>query len=139
MSEVVSAPTPSRGAVPAILALALAISAPFSWTLLMDQVWLRSTGVSAWVPIGLAVALAVHAWRHDRRWMVRGIAVLALVVGALFSFMFLVALRLQPSTGFAALTTAPDFTLPDHEGRTVRLRDPAVKGPTLLVFFRGHW
>lgn len=38
--------------------------------------------------------------------------------------------RLQP---------APDFTLPDEEGRPVRLADLLDRGPILLLFYRGDW
>ena len=32
---------------------------------------------------------------------------------------------------------APDFTLTDTNGRTVKLS--AIKRPTVLVFYRGYW
>ncbi|MDX1582309.1 MAG: hypothetical protein R3338_01795 [Thermoanaerobaculia bacterium] len=35
--------------------------------------------------------------------------------------------------------TAPDFVLPDTEGNVVRLSEAVGDGPTLLVFYRGHW
>src|SRR5690242_12982389 len=31
--------------------------------------------------------------------------------------------------------TAPDFSLPDHDGKAVRLKDLLVKGPVLLYFY----
>ena len=34
---------------------------------------------------------------------------------------------------------APDFTLPDAMGQTVRLRDLLVDGPVVLTFYRGAW
>ena len=33
--------------------------------------------------------------------------------------------------------TAPDFTLTDTNGRSVKLS--AIKRPTVLVFYRGYW
>lgn len=35
--------------------------------------------------------------------------------------------------------TAPDFSLPAHDGRTVSLGDLVAHGPAVLVFYRGHW
>ena len=32
-----------------------------------------------------------------------------------------------------------DFTLPDHLGGKFRLADRRGKGPTILIFYRGHW
>jgi len=34
---------------------------------------------------------------------------------------------------------APDFELPDSEGRTHSLEDLRSGGPVILAFFRGHW
>ncbi len=34
---------------------------------------------------------------------------------------------------------APDFILPDADGRTVRLYTELKKGPVVLVFYRGGW
>jgi peroxiredoxin len=34
---------------------------------------------------------------------------------------------------------APDLALPDHAGRTFRLSSRRGVGPTVIVFYRGHW
>ena len=34
---------------------------------------------------------------------------------------------------------APDFELPDQDGRPWRLSDQLQAGPVLLVFYRGDW
>ena len=36
-----------------------------------------------------------------------------------------------------AAATATDFTLPSHTGKVVTLSE--VRGPVLLVFYRGFW
>lgn len=43
----------------------------------------------------------------------------------------------QDPPAVSAGSTAPDFTLPDAEGRPVSLRALAREGRVLLVFFRG--
>jgi hypothetical protein len=35
-------------------------------------------------------------------------------------------------------TIAPDFALPDGDGKTHRLKD-YLRTPVLVVFYRGHW
>ena len=34
---------------------------------------------------------------------------------------------------------APDFNLQSHDGRAVTLDDLLLRGPAVLVFYRGHW
>ena len=34
---------------------------------------------------------------------------------------------------------APDFTLPDHAGKDVRLSKLLARGPVVLSFYRGRW
>lgn len=34
---------------------------------------------------------------------------------------------------------APDFTLPDSDGRPVSLQDLLARGPAVLSFYRGRW
>jgi len=100
----------------------------------------RSTGLPAFVLMGLGAGLGILAAKRDRRVWVRLIGVLNLGLLGLFAvgFFWLAALPL-PADPAAALTTAPDFTLRDQRNRLVSLRDETAKGPVLLVFYRGHW
>ena len=34
---------------------------------------------------------------------------------------------------------APEFSLPDQDGRTIALADLRAHGPVVVVFYRGHW
>lgn len=34
---------------------------------------------------------------------------------------------------------APDFYLPDSSGTSRRLSDLVANGPTVVIFYRGHW
>ena len=35
--------------------------------------------------------------------------------------------------------TAPDFTLPNADGRSVSLKELLARGPVVLSFYRGRW
>lgn len=43
------------------------------------------------------------------------------------------------ATGLSVGEQAPDFTLPNQVGKTVRLADRLAKGPVVLSFYRGEW
>lgn len=47
--------------------------------------------------------------------------------------------RILPNPGLQVGQLAPDFTLPDAEGRPLRLSDQLARGPVILVFYRGAW
>lgn len=42
-------------------------------------------------------------------------------------------------TPVASETSAPDFTLPDQDGKVTGLAGLRANGPVVLVFYRGHW
>lgn len=45
----------------------------------------------------------------------------------------------MPKPGLRVGESAPDFVLPDAEGREVRLADLLAQRPVVLVFYRGAW
>jgi hypothetical protein len=126
----------SRHTKRALLSLVALALAPLAWSWTLDQPVLRSTGFVAWVLIASALFLAVSAARSDRRAWVRAIAGLQLAALAFSVWAFFVFARL-PATHVPE--RAPDFTLPDQDGRPVTLAIELLEGPVLLVFFRGHW
>jgi len=71
------------------------------------------------------------------------LGVLSLAVVGFFLFATLVATRQLPSAAGAPQvgSKAPDFTLPDKDGRPVALRE--LVGPpnswAVLIFYRGYW
>ncbi len=119
-----------------MLSLVALILAPLSWVWTIDRPFLRSSGLTAWILIALAVFLALSAARDDRRVWVRAVAGLQLVALALSCWAFFVFARL-PARDVPERAT--DFTLPDQDGHPVTLSAELQQGPVLLVFFRGHW
>lgn len=49
------------------------------------------------------------------------------------------SVRASGAAGLAIGERAPDFTLPNQVGKTVRLADRLAKGPVVLSFYRGEW
>ena len=102
--------------------------------------------------LGLLGAGLARAFRQPERYRgkVMGpiLAVLSLAVLGLFLYSTLVGSRQLPAaTNLPQVgEKAPDFTLPDAQGRPVRLRSllaPAESGApgswVLLIFYRGYW
>ena len=72
------------------------------------------------------------------------LTVLSIVAVALFCYgLFYVARQMPASASAPRLgQTAPDFTLPDHDGKAVALHDVLSSSGTravLLIFYRGFW
>lgn len=102
--------------------------------------------------LGLVGAGLARAFRQPERYRGRVmgpiLAVLSLAVLGLFLYATLVMSRQLPAaTNLPRVgEKAPDFTLPDAQGRPVRLQNllaPARSGEpgswVLLIFYRGYW
>lgn len=104
--------------------------------------------------LGLVGAGIVRAFRSPERY--RGkvlgpvLGVLSLAVAGAFFMVLLSARQLPPATGAPQVgEKAPDFTLPDSQGRPVRLYSlleggggaPGVSRSSwvILIFYRGYW
>ena len=131
-----SATSTTRRGSWALLSLVVLALAPLSWFWTIDQPFLRATGATAWVLLAVALVLALSAARHDRRLWVRGIAAAQFAAALAFLWLFFGLSRLPHATA-SELARAPDFTLPDQDGRTVTLSAELARGPVVLVFFRG--
>ncbi|HEX6884693.1 MAG TPA: hypothetical protein VF530_15065 [Planctomycetota bacterium] len=128
-------PAPRR-TTRAVFSLVALLLAPLSWWWSIDDPYLRASGATAWTMLAAALFLGLSAaWRDTRRW-VRVVAGLELACGVFFVWAFFVLAKLPAA---AAPPRAPDFTLPDQDGRPVTLAAELRAGPQLLVFFRGHW
>jgi len=129
---------PSRLAI-ALVALLLTVLGPVVYFLLSYNPFARATGAPMWGLMGIGTLLAWIAALRDRS---RGVLILSgvsvgLMLLALAVFFWL--LDLPDAPGARRLETAPDFTLTDQEGRRITLGEECRKGPTLLLFYRGHW
>jgi len=49
------------------------------------------------------------------------------------------SIRASGAAGLLVGERAPDFTLPNQVGKTVRLADRLATGPVVLSFYRGEW
>jgi len=99
-----------------------------------------------WVPFALfAVAawLLISGWRQARRKILASIGVvLGFLVIGLFTYLVTVFSRDLPVAAAAPRVgqKAPDFALPDTQGRPVSLSQTlAGSNGVLLVFYRGYW
>lgn len=128
-------PAPRR-TVRVVFSLVALVLAPFSWWWSIDDPALRASGLTAWMMLASALFLSLSAAWSDRRPWVVGVAVLELGLLGLALWAFFVGARLP---GREPPQRAPDFTLPDQEGRPVTLARELERGPVLLVFYRGHW
>jgi hypothetical protein len=134
MSQVAS-PAPRRTVRMVFSLLAFAL-APVSYFVSIDNPALRASAGSVWLLLAAALFLGTTAAWRDRRVWVRGAFALELVLGALFVWSFF---GLQRVPAGAPPERAPDFVLPDQDGRVVTLSSELARGPVLLVFYRGHW
>ena len=69
------------------------------------------------------------------------LALLGLFVIAFFSYIVFYELKqLPPSTGAPRLgQKAPEFTLPDQNGKPIALADLVSSHGAVLIFYRGFW
>jgi peptidoglycan/LPS O-acetylase OafA/YrhL len=68
-------------------------------------------------------------------------ALLSLLVFTFFAYeLFYVVRQVPPSIGAPRVSEkAPEFTLPDQNGKPVALADLVSPNGAVLIFYRGHW
>jgi ABC-type transport system involved in cytochrome c biogenesis permease subunit len=114
------------------------------YPLFRDFPWLNLLLFAAGLAL-LGVGL-VRACRKPEQYRGRvvGPVVTLLSLAGVFMFCYgllVIARQLPPSPGAPRVgQKAPDFTLPDHDGKPVALAD-LLSGSraTLLIFYRGYW
>ncbi len=142
MSDHPSSPvvaTPAKRSALYILGLLLTLAAVPAYLLLINVPMLRSTGLAAFILMGCGLLVGVAGAKRDTRLRTRivgGINALLVLTGV---YMFIWGAKLPASESAAGMDRLADFTLPDQNEKPVQLASLYAKGPTLLVFYRGHW
>lgn len=138
-APVTSPPAPRRRIGLAAAALLITLGSPVFYMIWMNNPFVRSTALPTFALMALALLMGIQAVRCDSRSLTRVLFGLNLAIVVFFVWAFFFLAALPETAAFAALETAPDFTLPDHNGQTVSLRASLDAGPVLLVFYRGFW
>lgn len=137
-SSPVAGVTPRRSAL-YILGLLLTLSAVPAYLLLINVPMLRSTGLVAFILMGGGLLIGLAGAKRDTRLRTRivgGFNALLVLTGV---YMFIWGAKLPMSESATGMDRLTDFTLPDQNDKPVQLASLYAKGPTLLVFYRGHW
>src|SRR5262245_24016970 len=140
------------------IGLLLVLAAPFLFMLVFIRFPVtRDVPWATLLMFGLGIGMLAHALRQAYRdsttYRGKVMATIAFVFGVglagFFAYGTLVGTRHLPASSGAprAGQRAPEFTLPDQDGRSVTLAElltPAARGGgapggIVLVFFRGHW
>jgi hypothetical protein len=129
----------SRRTRQAIGALLLALGAPLLWWATLDVPSLRASGAAAWIALAASIVIGGSAAWVDRRVWVRTLASVEVLLLALFAWIFFGLAKLPEARAAETLERAADFTLLDSTGTPHVLSEELLKGPVLLVFFRGSW
>jgi hypothetical protein len=124
----------------ALFGAALVLLGAFTYVPLLDVPWIRSTAAPNLAAMILGTALGIlGAARLRRRWpwiLAVGESLMTLLfIGGIFGLMRLPA----APDALPVRAAAPDFTLPDQDGKPVTLSSFRSRGPVLLVFYRGFW
>jgi len=123
----------------AAVALLVTLAGPVAYMLLLDNARLRASGAPAFGLMATGAALGLGAMWFDRRLRVRLAGVFNILFLGAFTYAFFWMMALPPSNVVAIGTSAPEFVLPDQDGKPVALADYKGAGPVLIVFYRGYW
>ncbi|MCC7292435.1 MAG: hypothetical protein IT449_10290 [Phycisphaerales bacterium] len=137
-SSQVAAAAPKRSAL-YILGLLLTLAAVPAYLLLINVPILRSTGLVAFILMGGGLLVGAAGAKRDARLRTRIVGGINALLVATGVYMFIWGAMLPASETAADMDRLTDFTLPDQNEKPVQLASLYAKGPTLLVFYRGHW
>lgn len=137
--NVEKAVAPERRAGWLLLAgLVLIVASVPLYMVCIDDPLCRSTAWPTFLLAGVGLLACLRAAMLDRRAFVRVGAAVSVGLLGYFVYAFFVFAAL-PKPADATLANAPDFTLPDQDGKPVALAEIRAGGPAMLVFYRGHW
>lgn len=122
---------------PVFLAL---IGGPATYFLFLKVPWVRNTSLPNLIILLVAVAWALIQFRRGySTWTVTAL-VLTLAVSVGFIYLrFGWASLPEARIGVAVGSEAPDFSLPDSEGKEFVLSSLRGEKNVILVFYRGVW
>jgi AhpC/TSA family len=131
-----------RAAWLAVLSVLLAAGAIAAYVLLIRVPLVRNHPEAYVAAFAVALAVAVLGVTRGRgrrwpAWIAVGVTGALLLAGGWFNFVFARVPGAAAAVRVGA--PAPDFTLPDAEGRPVTLAEFRGKKPVVLVFYRGYW
>ena len=132
-------PGETRASGLAVAGLGLMFAGPLAYALLIDNPAMRSSGAVAVGVMAAGGVLTLSALWRDRRTAVRILGAFNLALLAAFVYAFYIGASLPAPSAAVTVETAPDFTVADHTGTPISLREAHARGPVLLVFYRGHW
>lgn len=123
----------------ALVCVLLTLSGPLLYFGLLDDPFIRSTGLPLIGLPALGLAGGILVARRKKGFVAKaGAGLSALVLaGVVYGFYFWA--RLPAGDRFQSMDRAPDVALPDTTGREHRLSEALKEGPVLLVFYRGFW
>ena len=116
---------------------ALTLIAGVSYMWLLHSPWVRNTGLPNSAVMVVATTAGVHLATRRRTRMTCAAAAVSLFLTVTCVWGLYLRPLPQPTGGPDVATKAPDFALVDSRGETIRLA--GIRGPVLLVFYRGWW
>lgn len=122
---------------PVLLAL---IGGPVAYFLLLKVPWVRNTAWPNIFILFVAATWAVIQFKQEYSTWTAAVLALTLAVAAGFIYLrFSLSSLPEAHLNVAAGSEAPDFSLPDSEGKEFALSSLRGKDKVILVFFRGVW
>lgn len=131
---------PAQSLWPLIISSFGALIAAPVYISFLDHPLIRSTGWPLFLLAGIGAISGAFYGRWDERAWVRvcGFANIALLTIFTIWFFWVAALP-APAAKALSIDRAPDFTLPDQNGRPITLSNIYSSQSVLLVFYRGLW
>jgi hypothetical protein len=121
------------------LAVVLSVGTVVAYVALVQKAMIVIPAAGYLGALAVAVILALGAVVRGRRVVTISalvVTVVLLALGAVFNHMLRVP---AGPTAFIVGRPAPDFMLPDSEGKPASLAEYRGRKPVVLVFYRGHW
>jgi hypothetical protein len=134
--DAVARPSPSIRMTAALLIVFLG---GLLYLIQIDTEWIRRTGLPSLIIMTIGTGAGIRLAIKHRSALGYFLSAVSVGVTGVFVFYLYVVRLPSPEAAPDVGEPAPGFTLPDHRGESVALRDFRGRGPVLLVFYRGVW